>query len=136
MTTPQEMTKMFKWRARGAAVVLACVAPMVVLAQAAAPAPASANTAAPAPAGNAAPITIQAITSSQQSGADVVRIELSEALTAVPGGFSVQTPPRIALDLPGVGNGLGKPVIDINQGNLRSVAIAQSGDRTDRKSVV
>ena len=85
MNTPQEMIKMLKWRARGAAVVLACAAPMVVLAQAAAPAPASANAAAPAAAGAAAPIAIQAITSSQQSGADVVRIELSEALTAVPG---------------------------------------------------
>ena len=130
MTTPQEMTKMLKWRARLAAVVLACAAPMVVLAQAAAPAPVSTNAGTPAAAGNAAPITIRAITSSQQSGSDVVRIELSEALTAVPGGFSVQTPPRIALDLPGVGNGLGKPVIDINQGNLRSVAIAQAGERT------
>ena len=130
MTTPQEMTKMLKWRARLAAVVLACAAPMVVLAQAAAPAPVSTNAGTPAAAGNAAPITIRAITSSQQSGADVVRIELSEALTAVPGGFSVQTPPRITLDLPGVGNGLGKPVIDINQGNLRSVAIAQAGERT------
>ena len=130
MNTPQETTKMQKWRARLAAVVLASAAPMVVLAQAAAPAPATANAGAAASAGTAAPITIQAVTSSQQSGADVVRIELSEALAAVPGGFSVQTPPRIALDLPGVGNGLGKPVIDINQGNLRSVAIAQAGDRT------
>ena len=130
MNTPQEMTKMLKWRARGAAVVLACAVPMAVLAQAAAPAPASVNTGAPAPAGNAPPITIQAITSSQQSGADVVRIELSEALPAVPGGFSVQTPPRIALDLPGVGNGMGRSVVDINQGNLRSVAIAQAGERT------
>ncbi len=130
MTTPQEMTKMLKWRARLAAVVLACAAPMVVLAQAAAPAPVSTNAGTPAAADNAARITIRAITSSQQSGSDVVRIELSEALTAVPGGFSVQTPPRIALDLPGVGNGLGKPVIDINQGNLRSVAIAQAGERT------
>ena len=130
MNTPQEMIKMLKWRARGAAVVLACAAPMVVLAQAAAPAPASANAAAPAAAGAAAPIAIQAITSSQQSGADVVRIELSEALTAVPGGFSVQTPPRIALDLPGVGNAMGRSVVDINQGNLRSVAIAQAGERT------
>ena len=131
MNTPQEISKMLKWRARGAAVVLACAAPMVVLAQAAAaPAPANVNAAAPAVAGNAAPITIQAITSSQQSGADVVRIELSEALSAVPGGFSVQTPPRIALDLPGVGNAMGRSVVDINQGNLRSVAIAQAGERT------
>ena len=41
MNTPQETFMMLKWRARLAAVVLACAAPMAVLAQAAAPAPAS-----------------------------------------------------------------------------------------------
>ena len=60
----------------------------------------------------------------------MVRIELSQPLAAVPNGFAVQTPPRVALDLPAVANGMGKSVVDINQGNLRSVAIAQSGDRT------
>ncbi|GCL65337.1 pilus assembly protein PilQ [Rubrivivax pictus] len=74
--------------------------------------------------------TIQSITSTQQAGAEVVRIELAAPLAAVPNGFVVQTPPRVALDLPAVGNGLGKSVVDINQGNLRSVAVAQSGERT------
>jgi len=73
---------------------------------------------------------IQSINSSQQAGAEVVRIELSEPLAAVPNGFTVQTPPRIALDLPGVSNAIGKSNLDINQGNIRSVNIAQSGDRT------
>ncbi len=74
--------------------------------------------------------TIQSITSSQQAGTEVVRIELSEALSAVPNGFSIQAPPRIAIDLPGVSNGLGRSSIDINQGNLRSANVAQAGDRT------
>ena len=73
---------------------------------------------------------IQSITSTQQSGADVVRIELSEPLAAVPTGFAIQQPARIAIDLPGVRNGMGKPAIEINQGNLRSVNVAQAGDRT------
>ncbi len=73
---------------------------------------------------------IQSITSSQQAGTEVVRVELSEALTAVPNGFSVQAPPRIAIDLPGVTNGLGRNSIDINQGNLRSASVAQAGDRS------
>jgi type IV pilus assembly protein PilQ len=42
----------------------------------------------------------------------------------------VQTPPRIALDLPGVTNAMGKSNVEINQGNLRSVSIAQAGERT------
>ena len=74
--------------------------------------------------------TIQSITSSQQAGTEVVRIELSEALNAVPNGFSIQAPPRIAIDLPGVSNGLGRSSVDINQGNLRSANVAQAGDRT------
>jgi len=73
---------------------------------------------------------IQSINSSQQAGSEVIRIEMSEALTAVPAGFTVQAPPRVALDLPGVTNGLGKSTVEINQGNLRSVSIAQAGERT------
>ena len=73
---------------------------------------------------------IQSITSTQQSGADVVRIEMSEPLAAVPAGFAIQQPARIAIDLPGVSNGMGRPSVEINQGNLRSVNVAQAGDRT------
>ena len=82
------------------------------------------------PAASWAQNAIQSITSSQQAGTEVVRIELSEALTAVPTGFSVQAPPRIAIDLPGVTNGTGRNTVDINQGNLRSVSVAQAGDRS------
>ena len=73
---------------------------------------------------------IQSITSSQQAGTEVVRIELAQPLTAVPTGFSVQAPPRIAIDLPGVSNAMGRSSVEINQGNLRSVAVAQAGERT------
>ena len=74
--------------------------------------------------------SIQSINSSQQSGSEVIRIEMSEPLTVLPAGFTVQTPPRVAIDLPGVTNGLGKSNLEINQGNLRSVSVAQSGERT------
>jgi type IV pilus assembly protein PilQ len=104
----QEKPHMPTWRNRLAALVLACAAPMAAWAQ------------------NA----IQSITSTQQGGADVVRIELSEPLAAVPNGFSVQTPPRVAIDLPPLANALGRTTVEINQGNLRSVAVAQSGERT------
>ena len=113
---PQENHTMPQWRHRIAALLLACAAPFMAI-------PA-------AMAQGAADNTIQSITSTQQAGAEVVRIEMSAPLAAVPNGFAVQTPPRVALDLPAVGNALGKSVVDINQGNLRSVAIAQAGDRT------
>ncbi len=108
MNNPQEKKPMLKWRVRLAALVLAWAVPAIALAD----------------------ISILGVTSTQQAGADVVRIELSEPLAAVPTGFSVQTPPRVAIDLPGVVNRVGKSVVDINQGNLRSVAIAQAGERT------
>jgi type IV pilus assembly protein PilQ len=72
---------------------------------------------------------IQAITSSQQSGAEVIRVQLQQPLAAVPSGFSVQAPPRIAIDLPGVTNGLGRSTVEMNQGNLRSVSVAQTDSR-------
>jgi len=73
---------------------------------------------------------IRAINASQQAGVDVVRIELSEPLAALPTGFTIQAPPRIAIDLPGVVNAVGRNQVDLNQGNLRSANIAQSGDRS------
>ncbi len=97
-----------EWRARLWTLVLLCGASFSVMAQTA----------------------IQSINSSLQAGAEVIRIELSEPLAALPKGFVVQTPPRIAIDLPGVGNATGKPVVEVNQGNLRSVNIAQSEERT------
>ena len=78
----------------------------------------------------AAQNTIQSITTTQQGGFEVVRIEFSEALAAPPAGFTTQAPARIAIDLPGVGNGLGRSTVEINQGNLRTVSVAQSGERT------
>ena len=109
-----ENSTMFNWRAARAALAALAVGTVGLT----------------APLAAWAQNTIQSITSSQQGGTEVVRIELSEALTAVPSGFSVQAPPRIAIDLPGVGNAMGKNTIDINQGNLRSATVAQAGDRT------
>jgi type IV pilus assembly protein PilQ len=96
------------WRAWGAAIALVAGTPLGAWAQS----------------------LIQSISSSQQAGADVVRIELSEPLAAVPAGFAIQAPPRIAIDLPGVRSAMGRPSVEINQGNLRSVHIAQGEDRT------
>jgi type IV pilus assembly protein PilQ len=104
----QEKQMMRKWRAGALALVLAVGTPVAALAQA----------------------MIQSISSSQQAGSEVVRIELTQPLSAVPSGFTIEAPPRIAVDLPKVGNGLGKSNIDVNEGNLRSVNIATAGDRT------
>ena len=108
----EERPTMFKWRAALAAVAAAFVATLL------APTVASAEP------------TIQSVTSSQQAGGEVVRIELSEPLASAPAGFVVQNPPRVAIDLPGVGNAMGRSSVEVNQGNVRSVNVAQAGDRT------
>ncbi|MDO5691682.1 MAG: type IV pilus secretin PilQ [Pseudomonadota bacterium] len=73
---------------------------------------------------------IQAISSSVQGGTEVVRIDLSEPLTAVPAGFVVQSPARIALDLPGVTSELQQNTVELNQGNLRMAHVVQAADRS------
>ena len=107
-STNQEIQMISKWRSRALAFAVFLGASASAMAQ------------------NA----IQSIDSTQQAGSEVVRIELAEPLAAVPVGFTIQTPPRIAIDLPGVTNALGKSSIEMNQGNLRSVNVAQSGERT------
>ena len=73
---------------------------------------------------------VEAVSSSIQGGVEVVRIDFSQALTAVPAGFSIQAPARIALDIPGATNGLGRSSVEINQGNVKSVNVVQAGDKT------
>lgn len=74
--------------------------------------------------------TIQAVTASVQGGSEVIRIDLTEPLVAVPTGFSIQSPARIALDFPGVANAMGRSAVDVNVGNLRSANVVQAGERT------
>lgn len=73
---------------------------------------------------------IQTLTAGTQGGAEIIRIETSEPLAAVPTGFTIQSPARIALDFPGVVNAIGRSAVEINQGNMRSANVVQAGDRT------
>ncbi len=73
---------------------------------------------------------IEAVTGSLQGGAEVVRVDLTKALDAVPTGFAIQSPARIALDFPGVTNSMGRSTVEVNQGNLKSISVVQAGDRT------
>lgn len=73
---------------------------------------------------------IESVSGNVQSGKEVVTINLAQALSALPAGFSIQSPARIALDFPGVSNAMGRSTVEFNQGNLRSVAVVQAGERT------
>ncbi len=109
MRNIQETLRMSHWRTLALAFGLGLLAPVVALAQS---------------------NSIRAINTVQQAGTEVLRIELSESLSELPRGFTVQSPPRIAIDLPGVANALGRNLVEINQGNLRSANVAQAGERT------
>lgn len=73
---------------------------------------------------------IQSITGGIQGGVEVIRINTAQPLAALPTGFTIQAPARIALDFPGVANAIGRNAVDINEGNLRSANVVQAGDRT------
>lgn len=77
-----------------------------------------------------AEVAIEGVSSTLQAGQEVVRIELSEPLTSIPTGFATQSPARIALDFPGATNAMGRSVVEINQGNLKSANVVQAAGRS------
>lgn len=68
--------------------------------------------------------------SSLPGGRVAVVIKTSEPVTNAPAGFTLNNPARIALDFPGVANGLDKSNIKVDQGSLKSVTLAQAKERT------
>lgn len=58
--------------------------------------------------------TIESVTASVQGGVEIIRVDLTQELPTSPNGFSIHSPARIALDLLGVVNGLGRPTVDVN----------------------
>jgi type IV pilus assembly protein PilQ len=73
---------------------------------------------------------IEAVTSTARAGVELVRIDFTQPLTALPTGFVVQEPARIALDFPGVASAVGRSAIEFNLGNLRSANVVQAGERS------
>ncbi|WP_319242966.1 type IV pilus secretin PilQ [uncultured Propionivibrio sp.] len=73
---------------------------------------------------------IESITAARQGGSLNVKLTFSKPLMALPAGFSVAKPARIALDFPGVENGLGRSVQTFNEGDLKSVNIVQVEGKT------
>lgn len=59
-----------------------------------------------------------------------ITITTTQPLTNPPAGFTLNTPPRIALDFPNVSNGLQKTNLTAGQGVLKNINIAQAKDRT------
>ena len=64
------------------------------------------------------------------AGRVAVRIQTTEPLKNPPAGFTLNNPPRIALDFLKVGNSLNKNTMSADQGVLKSVNLAQAKERT------
>ncbi|MEO8345159.1 MAG: type IV pilus secretin PilQ [Betaproteobacteria bacterium] len=64
------------------------------------------------------------------SGRTVVKFQLKSPPANPPAGFSVQNPPRIALDFLDTSNGLGVTQREIAEPALRSLNLIQAGNRT------
>jgi type IV pilus assembly protein PilQ len=79
---------------------------------------------------DARPNSIEAMIVAQHAGVLNVKLTFKEPLTAVPAGFSMAKPARIALDFANTTNGLGKNSQTYNEGDLKSVNIVQAEDRT------
>jgi len=73
---------------------------------------------------------IERVDAIQTSTGVVVSIEMKNAPAGIPASFSVANPARVALDMPSTVNGLGKNMVELNQGDVRSVNVVQSAGRS------
>ncbi len=68
--------------------------------------------------------------STLQGGKILLRVGMKNPPKTTPAGFTINNPPRIALDLTDTSNGLDKNTINVNQGPVRNVNVVQAGNRT------
>ncbi|MBC7625341.1 MAG: type IV pilus secretin PilQ [Aeromicrobium sp.] len=75
--------------------------------------------------------SLESINASTQAGGKVmIRATFKSPLGAIPNGFTVTNPARIAIDLPNIVNGLGKSVVEVGQGDVRTINVVEAGNRT------
>jgi type IV pilus assembly protein PilQ len=110
------------WKYVAAVAVLACAPALMLSLPAAALAQAATGA---SEAGN----SIERIDAAQTGTNTVLTIQLKGAAGSVPPSFSVANPARIAIDLPQTTNNLGRNLVDVNQGDLRSVNVVQAQGR-------
>jgi type IV pilus assembly protein PilQ len=115
--SPLPSTESLRFRGRACAVIAAFCAGIVAL--------------------NAGPVWAQAgnsidavSVSKASSGRTVIKFTLKAPLANPPAGFAITNPPRIALDFPDTGNGLGRTAQEVGDPALRSLNVVQAGNRT------
>jgi type IV pilus assembly protein PilQ len=78
----------------------------------------------------AAANSVERVDATQTAAGVLLTIQLKSPLKEAPPSFSVANPARIAIDLPGTENNVGRNAVEFNQGDLRSVNIVQAQERT------
>ena len=73
---------------------------------------------------------IESLNVTQQGATVVLKINMKDAPAGPPAGFTVASPPRVALDFANTVNALGRNSQDVGQGDLRSINVVQVGDRS------
>jgi len=74
--------------------------------------------------------SIERVDATQTGTSVMLTIQMKQPVTGIPASFSVANPARIAIDLPQATNNLGRNLVDINQGDLRSVNVVQAQGRS------
>ncbi len=74
--------------------------------------------------------SIERVDAVQTGEGVILNIQLRSPVSVAPNSFSVTNPARVALDLPGTVNDLGRNSVEINQGDLRSVNVVQAQGRS------
>ncbi len=73
---------------------------------------------------------LENVSATSAGGATTLTLKFKAPLKGTPANFSITNPARVAIDFPGTSNALGKNVVDVGQGDLRSVNVVQAGDRS------
>ena len=73
--------------------------------------------------------SLQGLSAAMQGGQEMVTLDLAQGLSELPSGFALQSPARIALDLPGMLNQAGRSSFEFRLGRLKSASLVQSGER-------
>jgi type IV pilus assembly protein PilQ len=78
----------------------------------------------------AAANSVERVDATHTAAGVLLTIQLKSPPKDVPPSFSVANPARIAIDLPGTENNVGRNALEFNQGDLRSVNLVQAQERT------
>lgn len=73
--------------------------------------------------------SIESIIGAQQGNTTQVRIRMGMPLTEVPPSFSLANPYRLAFDFKDTDNRVGRTLVDLSGGDVKSVNVVQGGER-------